>query len=168
MRIELLTTLAPDPLVAGRIVGQEARRIERVVRGVERVGEPGHPAQERAPAGLAGQRPETATGEPLDEVEQDGARLVDELVAVAEGRDAPQRVDGVELGRLVAPPWVDVHRLVLGARLLESGPRSEAARARDLEELEHAPTLAIRSRAGPHNPEPAQLTRPRSGAPLRR
>ena len=91
--IELLAALEPDPLVPGRVVGEEARRVERVVRAVERVREPRHPAQQRATAGLAGQRPEAASREPLDEVEQDGARLVDELVAVPQRRDAPQRVD---------------------------------------------------------------------------
>ena len=139
MGIELLAALEPDPLVARRIVGEEARRVERVVRAVERVREPRHPAQQRAPAGLPGQRPEAASRQPLDEVEQDGARLVDELVAVPQRRDAPQRIDGREARACSSRRrgWT-FDRLVLGARLLERRPRGEAARARDLEELEHA------------------------------
>ena len=84
--IELLPALDADALVPGRIVGEEARRVERVVRVVERVGEPRHPAQQRAPAGLPGQRPEAAPRQPLDEVEQHRTRLVDELVTVPQRR----------------------------------------------------------------------------------
>ena len=80
--VEPLPALELDALVPGRIVGEEARHVERVVRVVERVGEPRHPAQQGASAGLAGQRPEATSREPLDEVEQDGTRLVDELVTV--------------------------------------------------------------------------------------
>ena len=141
MRSELLAALEPDSLVAGRIVAEEPRRVDRVIRAVERVGKPRHPAQELASTRLSRERPEAAARQALDQVEQDRARLVDELVTVAERRNAAERIDRLEARCLLALARMNVDGGVVGACLLERRAGGEAARAGDLEELEHDSTL---------------------------
>ena len=143
--IELLAALELDAVVAGGILGEVPRRTRPggTRRGAypratspSAAERPGRalPAAARARAPAAARR--GRAGRP---------RLVDQLVAVPQCRDASQRIDCRELGRLVAAARMDVDRLVVGARFFERRPRGKAARSRDLEELEHAPTLAISS-----------------------
>ena len=63
----------------------------------------------------------------LDQVEQDRARFVDELVTVAERRDAAKWIHSLEARCLVALPRVNVDGGVVGACLLERRASREAA-----------------------------------------